>query len=78
MLPMKYSVELLVPPEELDPPDEPEPLEEDPEPPLTLPPPGKVRVEPLVEKTTEPFWSVRYVEIPAEESLERAALVGCP
>ena len=53
------------------PPDVPEP-----EPPLTDEPPGKVKVVPLVENTTLPFWSVRYIEIPAVESLPNASEVG--
>ena len=57
VLPIKYSVELVVPLEE-----EPDPLEEEPEllvpepePEVSVPPPGKVRVAPLVENTTCPF-----------------------
>ena len=64
--------ELDVPPEDV-PPDVPEP---EPEPPLTVLPPGRVRVAPFVENTTFPFKSVRYTEIPAEESLVNAAEVG--
>jgi len=51
-----------------------EPLEV--EPPLGIVPPGNVKVVPLVAKTTLPVWSVRYTEMPAEESLVRAAEVG--
>ena len=82
---MKYSVELVVPLDEDPPEEDPDPLEEepeplvpDPEPEVSVPPPGKVRVAPLVENTTFPLVSVRYTEIPAEESLERAASLGCP
>ena len=83
VLPMKYSVELVLPldeePELLEPlEEEPEPLVPDPEPEVSVPPPGKVRVAPLVENITSPFLSVRYTEIPAEESLPRASDVGCP
>ena len=80
VLPIKYSVELVVPLEE-----EPEPLEEEPEllvpepePEVSVPPPGKVRVAPLVENTTLPFVSVLYTVTPADESLPRASEVGCP
>ena len=75
LLPMKVSVVELE-----EPLDEPELEPElEPEPPLTVPPlPGSVRVEPLVEKTMLPFWSVRYTFVPAVESLESAAEVGCP
>ena len=62
-------------------PEEPEPLEEpleepEPEPPLTELPLGSVRIDPLVENTTVPFLSVRYTDMPADESLPSAALVG--
>ena len=78
VLPMNWSllVPEEVPPEVVPPEVEPPEVEPEPEPPLTLPPPGRVRVAPLVENTTLPSWSVRYTEIPAEESLERAASVG--
>ena len=49
-----------------------EPLDEPPDElpdPLTVPPPGSVKVSPLLIKTTLPFLSVRYTDIPAEESL---------
>ena len=76
VLPMN-TLELVVPLEELPEEELPEdPLDD--EPPLTLEPPGRVRVEPLEENTIFPFWSVRYVEIPADESLLNAADVGCP
>ena len=80
---MKYSVELVLPldeePELLEPLDEePEPLVPEPDPLLSVLPPGNVNVAPLVENTTFPIVSVRYTEIPAEESLPRASLVGCP
>lgn len=83
VLPIKYSLELVLPleddPELLEPlEEEPELLVPDPEPEVSVPPPGKVRVAPLVENTTFPLVSVRYTEIPAEESLPRASDVGCP
>ena len=67
-------------PEE-DEPEEDEPEEPEPpaaEPPLTVDPPGRVSVAPLVEKTTLPFLSVRYTDIPAEDRLPSAVSVGCP
>ena len=83
VLPMKYSVELVLPldeepePEELEPdPEDPEVPE--PEPDVSVEPPGNVKVAPSVENTTFPFVSVRYTEIPADESLVSASLVGCP
>ena len=84
VFPIKTS-ELDVPPEELpedELPDEEPPelvppeITPDPEPVLSVPPPGKVRVAPFVENTTLPFLSVRYTETPAEESLLSVALVG--
>ena len=83
VLPIKYSLELVLPleddPELLEPlEEEPEPLVPVPEPLLSVPPPGKVRVAPLVENTMLPLVSVRYTEIPADESLPRASEVGCP
>ena len=83
VLPMKYSVELVLPldeePELLEPLDEePEPLVPEPDPLLSVVPPGRVRVAPLVENTTLPFVSVLYTVTPAEESLPSASDVGCP
>ena len=57
--------------------DEPDPLEEDPEPPVTVPP-GKIKFDPLEENTTVPFVSVLYTVIPADERLFNAVEVGCP
>lgn len=87
VLPMKVSLLVLVEPPEVVPPEvvppevvppEVEPDEPDPDPPLTLVPPGRVRVEPLVENTTLPSWSVRYTEMPAEDRRLSASEVGCP
>ena len=57
VLPIKYSLELVVPleedPEPLD--EDPDPLVPEPDPLLSVVPPGRVRVAPLVENTTFPF-----------------------
>ena len=59
-------------------PDEDPPVVPDPDPPLTELPPGSVKVAPSVEKTTLPSLSVRYTEMPALVSLDKASEVGCP
>ena len=48
----------------------------EPEPEVSVPPPGKVRVAPLVENTMLPFWSVLYTVTPADESRPSASDVG--
>ena len=64
--------------DELPPEDEPPDTTPEPEPVLSIEPLGNVKVAPFVEKTTLPFLSVRYTEVPAEESLLKASDVGCP
>lgn len=85
VLPIKYSLELVVPLDEDPLEEDPEPLEEEPEllvpepePEASVPPPGNVRVAPLVENTMLPLVSVLYTVTPAEESLPSASDVGCP
>ena len=60
VLPIKVCVEELLPEDEPELPEE-DPPEDvpDPEPPLTVLPPGNVIVAPLVENTTFPSLSVR-------------------
>ena len=72
VLPMKYSVVL----DDPEPLDEPEPLDV-PDPEVSVLPPGNVRVAPFVENTILPLRSVRYTEMPADESLLSASVVGC-
>ena len=78
VLPIKYSVELVVPLEEEPDPleDEPELLVPVPEPEVSVPPPGRVNVAPSVENTTFPFLSVLYTVTPADESRPSASDVG--
>ena len=77
VLPIKYSVELVVPLEEPDPlEEEPELLVPVPDPEVSVPPPGSVNVAPSVENTTLPFWSVLYTVTPADESRPSASDVG--
>ena len=82
VLPIKYCVELVDPLDEPleeepldDPPDDVPPLNPEPEPSLTVPL-GVCIVTPLVENTTLPLLSVRYVVIPAEDNLLNAVGVG--